>query len=61
MNELLNWLKKRDETRYALLVFTQFRIRGSEVSGYLVLVLEMASFDRLVQEVDNWAAESHHS
>jgi chemotaxis protein CheC len=62
MEDLLAWLKEgRDETRYALVVFTKFQIRDSQVNGYLVLVLNMASFDRLVQEIDNWAAAEGRS
>lgn len=57
VDELISWLKEsRGETRYALVIFTKFHIRDSQVNGYLVLVLNMAAFDRLVQEIDNWVA-----
>jgi len=61
VDELISWLKEgRNETRYALVVFTKFQVRDSEVNGYLVLVLNMAAFDRLVHEIDVWVeAEGH--
>lgn len=58
VDELLDWLKEaKDELRYALLIFTKFQIKDSQVNGYLVLVLNMTSFDRLVHEIDEWVAE----
>ena len=62
VEELISWLREsRGETRYALVVFTKFQVRDSHVNGYLVLVLNMAAFDRLVQEIDSWvAAEGRH-
>lgn len=61
VEELISWLKEsRNETRYALVVFTKFQIRDSQVNGYLVLVLNMAAFDRLVHEIDNWVAAEGH-
>jgi chemotaxis protein CheC len=62
IDELIAWLKDdRQETRYALVIFTKFQIRDSKVNGYLVLVLNMAAFDRLVQEIDNWVAAEGRS
>jgi chemotaxis protein CheC len=40
--------------RYALVVYTAFRIRDSAVSGYLVIALNVASLDRLIQEAEKW-------
>jgi chemotaxis protein CheC len=58
VEELILWLNEsRDELSYALVVFTKFHVRDSEVNGYLVLVLGMSSFDRLVSEIDNWIEE----
>lgn len=58
INDLIDWLNRSGgELRYALVVYTKFQIKDSQVSGYLVLVLNMASFDRLVKEVDHWAIE----
>ena len=40
--------------RYALVVYTAFRLRDSAVNGYLVIALNVASLDRLIQESENW-------
>ena len=58
IDELVAWLREgRGELRYALVVFTKFQVRDSQVARHLVLVLNMAAFDRLVHEIDNWVAE----
>jgi chemotaxis protein CheC len=44
----------KEELRYALVVYTAFRMRDSEVTGYLVIVLGVASLDRLIRDVENW-------
>ncbi len=55
LDELLDSLNgEGEETRYALVVYTAFRIRDSAVRGFLVMVLSVASLDRLIQEVDAW-------
>ncbi len=41
--------------RYALVVFTTFRLRDSKVGGYLVIVLGVQSLERLIQSVEEWA------
>jgi chemotaxis protein CheC len=43
-----------DDRRYALVVSTAFKVRGSAVSGFLVMALSVASLDRLLHEVDEW-------
>ncbi len=45
----------KDELRYALVVSTTFRVRGSSVTGYLMLVLGVASLECLVNAVEVWA------
>jgi len=58
IDQLVQWLNSdRGELRYALVIFTKFQVRYSEVNGYLVLVLNMTSFDRLVNEIDHWIEE----
>jgi chemotaxis protein CheC len=47
-------LRSREELRYAIVVFTSFHLRSSEVNGYLVVVLGVASMDRLIQELEIW-------
>ena len=58
VDELIQWLNEgQEELRYALVIFTKFQVRDSEVNGFLVLVLSMSAFDRLVTELDNWIEE----
>jgi chemotaxis protein CheC len=58
VGDLIDWLNRGStELRYALVVYTRFQIKDSEVNGYLVLVLNMESFERLVRELDAWAEE----
>jgi chemotaxis protein CheC len=40
--------------RYALVVHAGFKLRDAEVRGYLVIVLSVASLDRLIREVELW-------
>jgi len=40
--------------RYALVVYTAFRMRDSSVNGYLVIALNVASLDRLIQEAEQY-------
>lgn len=44
----------KEELRYALVVYTAFRVRDSAISGYLVIALSVVSLDRLIQEVELW-------
>jgi len=48
----------RDELSHALVVGTLFRVRASEVTGCLVLVLGFTSLDRFLREIENWAARA---
>ena len=47
----------KTEMHYALVVYTAFQIRDSSVKGFLVIVLSVASLDRLIHEVDAWEAQ----
>ena len=42
------------ELRYALMIHTHFGVKDSTVRGYLVIILGITSFSRLVQELDTW-------
>jgi chemotaxis protein CheC len=42
--------------RYGMVIHAAFRIRHGAVSGYLVIVLSVASLDRLLASVDDWQA-----
>ncbi len=44
----------KEELRYALVVYTAFRVRDSAITGYLVIALSVVSLDRLIQEVESW-------
>ena len=44
----------REGLRYALVVHAGFRLKNSSVTGYLIIVLSVASVDRLLRAVDNW-------
>ncbi len=40
--------------RYALVVHAGFRLRETQVTGYMVIVLSVASLDRLIRAVEEW-------
>jgi chemotaxis protein CheC len=40
--------------RYAFIVHAGFRLQNAAVSGYLVMILSVASLDRLIHAVDAW-------
>jgi chemotaxis protein CheC len=44
----------REGVRYALVIHAGFKLRDAEVRGYLVIVLSVASLDRLLREVELW-------
>jgi chemotaxis protein CheC len=55
LDELLESLiQEKGGLHYALMISTAFQVRESAVSGYLVIVLTVASLDRLVQKVEDW-------
>jgi len=45
--------------KYALVVHAGFKLRDNEVRGFLVIVLSVASLDRLLRAVEEWEHESH--
>ena len=47
-------LVNREGMRYGLLVHAGFRLRDTEVNGYLVIVLSVASLDRLIKAIETW-------
>jgi chemotaxis protein CheC len=51
---LRSMIVESEGLRYALVVYTAFRLRDSSVSGYLVIALNVASLDRLIQEAEGW-------
>jgi chemotaxis protein CheC len=51
---LRSLLVGREGLRYALVVHAGFRLRDTELTGYLVIVLSVASLDRLIRAVEDW-------
>jgi len=51
---LQSLLINREGLRYALVVHAGFRLRDAEVTGYLIIVLSVASLDRLIRAVEDW-------
>jgi chemotaxis protein CheC len=47
--------------RYALVVHAGFRLRDTQVTGYLMIVLSVASLDRLIRAVEDWERSQHAS
>jgi chemotaxis protein CheC len=59
LGEVVQSLMIEDEAlHHALVVGARFKMRGSEVTGCLILVLGIASFELFVQAVENWAERS---
>ena len=58
---LTSLLVNREGLRYALLVHAGFRLRDTEVTGYLVIVLSVASLDRLIRAVEDWEHRQDHA
>jgi chemotaxis protein CheC len=55
IDDLLNTITVEDkELQFALLVRTRFQLLNSKVSGYLLVVLGITSFSRLLEEIDKW-------
>lgn len=52
-------LVNREGVRYSLVVHAGFRLRDAEVKGYLVIVLSVASLDRLIRAVEQWEHEDN--
>jgi len=44
--------------QHALVVGARFRMRGSEVTGCLILVLGIASFELFLNAVETWAEKT---
>ena len=51
---LQSLLVNREGMRYGLLVHAGFQLRDAAVTGYLVIVLSVASLDRLIKAVEAW-------
>jgi chemotaxis protein CheC len=47
----------REGLRYALIIHSSFGIRDSNLTGYLVIVLGVASIERLIRALEGWERE----
>ena len=45
--------------RYALVVHAGFGLRDTQVTGYLMIVLSVASLDRLIRAIEDWEHSQH--
>lgn len=45
----------KEEMRYAMVVYTGFRMQDDSIKGYLVMVLSVVSLEKLLEAVENWA------
>ena len=43
-----------EKLRYGLMVHTRFHVKAENVTGYMVIVLGIASLERLILELDKW-------
>jgi chemotaxis protein CheC len=60
LGAILESLRVNQEgVKYALVVHAGFKLRDAEVRGYLVIVLSVASLDRLLRAVEEWEERSH--
>jgi chemotaxis protein CheC len=46
--------QSNEQLRYGLMIHTQFTVKAGNVTGYLVIILGIASLDRLLLELGNW-------
>ena len=44
----------RQGLRYALIVHAAFRLKNSSLTGYLIIVLSVASIERLIRAIEEW-------
>lgn len=54
---LQSLLVNREGMRYGLLVHAGFKLRDAEVTGFLIIVLSVASLDRLLRAIAEWEQE----
>jgi chemotaxis protein CheC len=60
LGAILESLRVNQEgVKYALVVHAGFKLRDAEVRGYLVIVLSVASLDRLLRAVEDWEQGTH--
>lgn len=50
-------MENEEKVRYGLMIHTRFRLRASNVTGYLVIILGITSLDRMLRELENWEGQ----
>jgi len=57
IDDMLNSIcVNNQELQFAVLVRTRFELQNSQVSGYIVVILGVTSFSRLLDGLDRWEA-----
>ena len=57
IDDMLNSIcVNNQELQFAVLVRTRFELQNSQVSGYIVVILGVTSFSRLLDELERWEA-----
>ena len=49
----------REGLRYAMIVHAAFRLRNTGLKGFLVIVLSVASIERLIRAIEQWERDQH--
>jgi chemotaxis protein CheC len=49
-------MQPTEELKYSLMIHTHFHLRNSSVTGYLIIILGIASLDRMLLELGAWEA-----
>jgi chemotaxis protein CheC len=49
----------REGLRYAMIVHAAFRLRNTGLKGYMVIVLSVASIERLIRAIEQWERDQH--
>ena len=59
IEKIFEWRTFHQGIRYALVVHAAFRLRDTQVTGYLMIVLSVASLDRLIRAIEDWEHSQH--
>lgn len=52
-NMLKSIVLEKEELRYAMIVFMEFKLRDSNIKGYLIIVLGVTSLDKFLKQVQS--------
>jgi chemotaxis protein CheC len=47
-------VESQEKLRYGLMIHTKFRLRASNVVGYMIIILGITSLDRMLRELEDW-------